>query len=492
VQGLPFLKLSNKQGEKEDKNIQFELPYFITLVTLFAASGFAPYTIFKKIRDIEILPHVREESEKIIRRIDNLGLDPLVVMSQVKEKSKSKSLGEFLNGYVSAIQGGGDVLNYLKSKMDNVFEVFANAQKEIVEKARAIVEAYMTIQVVILAVYIIITATTTTVDPTSSFDPLYLMVVLPLIVTVGFLAVAHKMSKSRTSEINFKKAVMFGAPAVLITALLAFLGVFPEYSVYMLAVGLIAASVWPFISFQKIQSFSLDAENATPQILRDIAEVRKAGLGPEKCVIKACKRKDYGRFNGVANAIATKLEWGIPLEDIYQSLKKEIKNFQILVSFRILFEIISSGGGNVNTLQTLAAVSEKIQTIEKSKREALKPYVMVGFMLIGITGFTTLLVIDSLASINMQSITDETKKAAMEVQAKSRLDLLSFSVVVQAWMAGLFLGKLTTGSYSGGFKLSILLIIISIVAIIIVQQPALDIGNMFNNTKSTVPPILVP
>jgi len=489
---LSFLKLLSKQGDKEDKNIQFELPYFITLVTLFATSGFAPYTIFKKIREIEVLPHVREESDKIIKRIDNLGLDPLTVMLQVKEKSRSKALGEFLNGYVSAIQGGGDVINYLKSKMDNIFEVYANAQKEIVEKTRALVEAYMTTQIVILAVYIIITATTTTTEQSLAFDPLYLMVFLPLIVTAGFLVVAHKAAKARVSEINWKKCAMFGIPAVLVAAVLIFLRVLPGNDVYVLAGALVAASVWPFISFQKIQSFSLDSENATPQILRDIAEARKAGLGPEKCVVKACKRKDFGTFNGVSNSIANKLEWGIPLNDIYDSLKKEIKSFQILVSFRILFEIISSGGGNVNTLQTLAAVSEKIQTVEKSKREALRPYVMVGFMLVGITGFTTLLVIDSLTNINMQSITDDAKKAAFEQQSKSRLDLLSYSVLIQAWAAGLFLGKLTTNAYSGGFKFSIFLVIISIVAIVVVQQPALDIGNMFNNVKSAAPPISPP
>ncbi|MGI0004320.1 MAG: type II secretion system F family protein, partial [Candidatus Nitrosotenuis sp.] len=223
----------NKQGNKEDKKIQFELPYFITLVTLFAASGFSPYTIFKKIREIDVLHNIKEESDKIIRRIDNLGLDPLVVMAQVKEKTKSKSLGEFLGGYVSAIQGGGDVINYLKSRMDNIFEVYSNAQKEIVEKARALVEAYMTVQVVILAVYIIITATTTTVDQTVSFDPLYLVIVLPLIVTAAFLAVAHKMTKSKVKEVNWKKCIMFGIPPILIASLLILLGVFPEYSVYM-------------------------------------------------------------------------------------------------------------------------------------------------------------------------------------------------------------------------------------------------------------------
>ena len=43
-----------------------------------------------------------------------------------------------------------------------------------------------------------------------------------------------------------------------------------------------------------------------------------------------------------------------------------------------------------------------MNNIEKEKREKLKPYVMVGFMLIAITGFTTLLVIESITSLSSQ------------------------------------------------------------------------------------------
>ncbi|NIN14366.1 MAG: secretion system protein, partial [Hydrotalea flava] len=86
------------------------------------------------------------------------------------------------------------------------------------------------------------------------------------------------------------------------------------------------------------------------------------------------------------------------LDDIFDFIKKETTDFRILINFKVLFEIISAGGGNVNTLITLAGVAEKMRNIEKSKREKLKPYVMVGFMLIAITGFTTLLVIESMTS----------------------------------------------------------------------------------------------
>ena len=60
--------------------------------------------------------------------------------------------------------------------------------------------------------------------------------------------------------------------------------------------------------------------------------------------------------------------------NIFRFIKKEISYFHILINFKLLFEIISACGGNVNTLDTLAGVAEKRHNIEKTKREKLKPY----------------------------------------------------------------------------------------------------------------------
>ena len=101
---MSFLKHIDKwdnKGKKSKKKIEKELPFFISIVTLLATSGFGPYTIFQKMRDIKLLPAIREESMKILKRVDILGTDPLTAIMEVKEKNASRPFGEFLAGYVS-------------------------------------------------------------------------------------------------------------------------------------------------------------------------------------------------------------------------------------------------------------------------------------------------------------------------------------------------------------------------------------------------------
>ncbi|MEK0367862.1 MAG: type II secretion system F family protein, partial [Nitrosopumilus sp.] len=412
---MSFLKKheSDDKKKKLNKKIDAELPFFMTIVTLLATSGFGPYTIFQKIKEMDLLPNVRIESIKIIKKIDILGQDPLIVMAETKERASE--FGEFLAGWVSAIQSGGDVVSYLTTKMNSAFEIYEAQQKEKANKVQTIIETYMTMQIVVLAIYIIVTATSTdgvgTPPGPDDMDPLYLVIIMPPGVTILFLVIAHKITASKIKELDWKKILMFGMPGILGAIAIIKLNVLPDYNLFILGGGLIASAIWPAIKFKKKYRFALDAESATSVIMRDVAEARKAGLGPEKCVIQATKRKDYGLFNYVANGIANKLQWGMTLDDIFSFIKREVTNFQILINFKVLFEIISAGGGNVKTLDSLAHVAEKMKVIEKTKREMLQPYVMVGFMLIAITGFTTLLVIESLTSLGAQLEPDEEKSA---------------------------------------------------------------------------------
>ncbi|MCH7534551.1 MAG: hypothetical protein IH948_02185 [Bacteroidetes bacterium] len=127
----------------------------------------------------------------------------------------------------------------------------------------------------------------------------------------------------------------------------------------------------------------------------------------------------------------------------------------------------------------MAETSERIYTIEKSKQEMLKPYVMIGFMLIGITGFITLIVIDTFSDIEMGKETDEVKRAELSRKSNSAIEAFSLIVVVQSWITGLFLGKIITGNYSGGFQYSIILVIISLTGVIVIQSSIISMTSLF-------------
>jgi len=96
--------------------------------------------------------------------------------------------------------------------------------------------------------------------------------------------------------------------------------------------------------------------------------------------------------------------------------------------------------------------------------------------LMGTTGFTTLLVIDSFGDIAQQS----QDLSDLEGQIiGSSLGLFPLIVLIQSWTAGLFLGRVIKGAISGGFLYSIILVIMTLIGITLVQFSIIDVNSLF-------------
>jgi archaeal flagellar protein FlaJ len=67
----------------------------------------------------------------------------------------------------------------------------------------------------------------------------------------------------------------------------------------------------------------------------------------------------------------------------------------------------------------------------------------------------------------------------LKAENQARFMLLGVAVLIQSWVSGLFLGKIVTGSYSGGFLYSVLLVGISLIAITIIQLQIFGVAAIF-------------
>jgi flagellar protein FlaJ len=119
-----------------------------------------------------------------------------------------------------------------------------------------------------------------------------------------------------------------------------------------------------------------------------------------------------------------------------------------------------------------------MHNIEKQKLEKLKPYVMIGFMMVGLTSFITLMVIDSMSSVSLDTATKESVIESIQQKRDKDMRVFSYAVILQSWLAGLFIGKITTGSYSGGFLYAAILTLIAMLAAVIILAGMFDVGSM--------------
>lgn len=483
-----ILKLLNGEGSNE---INRELPFVALLFTMLAASGVTIYESWKKLCHIELMPTFQREAKEIVRQVEVLGYDPLTVMYKRAERTKSKGYREFLLGYISSVRSGGNVVNYLKSKLRSIFEMQGAASIRSVERLSTLVEAYAVMLIVTLCSYIlfIIFSTTSVFEPmklsgTPSMSPevtcVLIFFVTPML-SVIFMIVANAERKNNLIGIKqpYYAAIL---PAIIVSATIAaiayipalqFLGS-PQNFTLVVTLCLIAVSVPPSITYMRIAKINNDAENAMPSFLRDVTEARKIGLSPEKSLVHATKRSGYGKFSETLSLIRSQMEWGVSLKKIFGNIKQKLQTWPVLVNFFILVETIKIGGGSAGALEILTEYSEKQKDVEANKKSLLRPYAILAFIWSVLIALTTTMVAMTVYAVTQLSLPGST--AVPFIMLEQQLSLFSSGIILQCWLSGFFVGKVNEGSFAAGFKYSAMLVITAYVSLIISQNL---LGNLY-------------
>lgn len=106
----PFQIINNKK-----RSIEANLPFAMNHMAAIAASGVPPYVMFKLLTGIREYGEIANICSIIIRNIDVFGMDTVIAVKQVADRSPQEELKQFLYGFISTITTGGDLKKYLKN-----------------------------------------------------------------------------------------------------------------------------------------------------------------------------------------------------------------------------------------------------------------------------------------------------------------------------------------------------------------------------------------
>jgi flagellar protein FlaJ len=463
-----------------DPKLEAELPYATMMITLMAASGVTPYESFKRLRKVDILHKFKEEGDEIVRLVEVLGNDPLTAMEKRADKTVSRQYADFLEGYISSVRSGGSVINYLTSKLKSIFEVHASNARNAVERLETLVEAYMVLLIVIFCIYILSTVTSPATEMLGDVGlPDTSALIVPLVLYVipifsFFFMYLANLARPGTLR-GMRKPYIAGAiPLIIFAAILAASLFLPELSQVMETVGmasfvtagLVAVCIPPAIVYSRISKRNFSAENAIPSFIRDVTEARRTGISPEKSIAHASKRRGYGPFSADLSRISSQLEWGVPLRKIYTGLTEWIKSWPVVVDFFILVETIEIGGGEADTLGLLAEYTERTQSIEKSQRDMLRPYVILPFVWTILMAFTITFTMETLTQIPALAA-GSIAAPQINIDMSGSGGIIRAGIVFHSWLSGFFIGKVSEGNFASGFKYAALLALTSYFTLIL-------------------------
>lgn len=448
-----------------------EFPHVANYLSTIVMSGLSPFESFERIiRASHIFQHSAEIARRFVILNRMLGKDPLTAFAELSERTTSNKVKETLSGYIATVKSGGDVVDYLNKRARLLFQELLVGVKIIADRLAGLLESYLAITLLTLisfSVLYFVTAGFAGVVPfgLSDFQMfLFLYIIMPFLsFAIIYLTdvMQYKDPYMDWRPITFYMAVSL--PIITVLSIVVFvvgsvpaLASFPIISALksflllgqpvidylqvsvMLSTILIIGSI-PSIIYYMIISRDYKVISGITRFLRDLVEVRKTGLSPEKSIIELSWR-DYGYFTPHLRKMALQLSLGIPLSVIFDNIEKNIKSWMGKALLYVLTDSIEVGGGTVEVLENLAWFAESVEAIENEKKRSLRTLLIVPYMGALLSSFTIIYMVAFMTSLPYQ--VGGFGRAA---------GLVLPSIVINSYIMGLVAGKVSSGRIAAGF-----------------------------------------
>jgi flagellar protein FlaJ len=473
-----------KAASEEKERIERELPFAVMIFTLMAASGVSLYDSWKRMRKLTFLPTFKKEADEVIRQVEVLGKDPLTVMNHRAEITRSKLYRNFLSGYASSVRSGGKIVDFMRSELKSIFELRNNAMTRSIEKIATLVEAYSVMLIVTLCAYIlfVVFSSTSILElmaqtsiPNSPIISYLVAFLFMPILSFIFILAAHNMQVSAFPDLRdiYNKAIVLVLAIGLPICAILFI---PSLSYITDAIGmaelvtaaLVAISLPPALQYYRVAKTNYNAEDAMPNFIRDVTETQKIGLSPEKSIIQATKRKDYRQFSQILQLVRSQIEWGIPLRKTFENIRQKIRSWFVTVNFAMMIETVEIGGNPTQALEILSEYSEKEHEVQINKRALLKPYIILAFVWSILIAVTTTIV--AMTTYLMTTVVGSSLSPLTIEAMQGQMKVFSIGIILQCWISGFFIGKISEGNFAAGFKHSAMLGLTAYVSLILSQS----------------------
>jgi flagellar protein FlaJ len=470
---IGFLLVPFSRAGDRANNLEREMPFASAYISVMASGGIAPYTSFKRLAEVELMPAMRGEAREILKDVEIFGTDPLTAIENAARKNPLDVFKDFLAGYASTVIIGGDIGHFLERKAEDIFKTRAMRVKAAAERLGMLLETFIIVMVLMsLCFYILFSVESIYSTGVSLYSGiiLYTYLFTPML-SLMFIYLAHSM-QPKTPVVDMRPYKVFGVCSIgaitLFMLLTNFMGLiqipflasiqtFIDLPV-AIAIALFVATAPAALVHTKLASKRASIEQGINSFLRDLTEVRKTGLSPERC-IESLSRRDYGQFSHELRKISSEISWGIPVKKVIMDFVKRTKSWMTQIVMFLLVETVDVGGGTIAMIESLARFNNLTHEVEKEKKMAVRPYIMMPYFAAILLVATTSMMIGFTTSTLSLGQAGGTPK-----DLSGMILTFTTSCIFHSYLIGVVAGKISEESIAAGFKHAALLVIIAVIA----------------------------
>jgi flagellar protein FlaJ len=232
------------------------------------------------------------------------------------------------------------------------------------------------------------------------------------------------------------------------------------YDAYILAaiVAFILPAYYIHVEDKRIKN----AEEVFPDLLRDLAQSKKAGLSLVDA-FALTSEVEFGVLTETMHNIATQLTWGVSFDRAMELLAKRFPTPLIKRSVNMVIEGYRVGGDVALVLQVAADDALELKTLELKRVGELAPYTIISyltfFVFLGVLAVLNnwLIPMMTLSGESMVGMGEMGKAVIQEVDVETPKMIFFHCAIIEGICAGLVAGKLGDGKITAGIKHALIL-----------------------------------
>ena len=251
------------------------------------------------------------------------------------------------------------------------------------------------------------------------------------------------------------------AGAVVVSLLVVLLSAAGRISLPFSDPTMVILIVLAFLIFPNFMEFSYQRwrrqiDEAIPSMLTDISAQVKTGISLDRALDIAAT-KNYGPLQAELKKLQTQLALGLPFDVAVENLTKRVKTTMVKRTFGLLMQANRAGGKIEELLDIIQSDANELFLLDKERRTALRPYVVVIYIAFGVFVAVSVLLVDSffkqvLGSSSSTTVSFGSGNGLAGMTLASVKDLFLQMALIEAIFGGFGAGKLGEGSFTAGFK----------------------------------------
>lgn len=457
--GLSLPKTSRSgRANAIDGELAFVIGYLSVLIT----GGIAPIELFRRLSGSNLYPASANEARRILLNVDVLAMDPISAIERAARYTPNKMLSDFLAGYIAVLKIGGDIRSFMDQKQKEVFNHRSIKLKSATEFVGTLAEAYLAATVVMgssLFILQIVSAMVQRGDLNFNMMYFYAGVFMPMLSGVMLFLLHAIQVKEPLARIRHHLIFMAGLAMVPV---MLFVVPLDQPSYVKLAIGLALATTPPAVISAIESKRKAAVERMLPSFVLDLAEVRKTGLAPEKCIEQLATR-NYGVLSKHVKRMATQVSWGVPLNKVLRDFGKDVNSWFVSSIGFILLEVVEVGGGTTGLFTALADFTQRTRELEKERRSMFRPYIFMPYIGAILTIASTVLIITLMTTQLNSLASNGSGIVTVRVEdTRTLTEVMLMAAVLQGWLMGIVGGKMAEWSVGAGYKHATALAIICV------------------------------